>query len=577
MFVRRGLLRLHRSLCQELCRRYRWKSGVKVDRLSWVIQKTRKKCWEGLQSAFGGPLQASLTCQTHWVGNRMRCDCSSAETTGLVWIPRWCEPHSHPCWPEGTRLEERSFYTEGLLGPVSGSLPRPPCFHWRTRRHHRPVYLLSFDIPRRWRQGKETCCLPCDELPFAFGSRSASKEKRKRGGKKEPYEKMECNFHGHSLTTRFLLTALPKHFYTGERESIFQSLLDLAASEAEYMFYVGVKDTRTGRGKVNAVLLHISGDWPFLADSGCFLRSFRNVQKRKTRKSLPNGICHLCAAGTMGWDFEQINSRKPRWLQSMHDPSLPLFAEGSPTPFYRVHPAKNIGALWAYDLFHTFHLGVARCFLGSCIVLLSELESESAVDDRFSSLSSGYISWRKSRKKRSFITKLTKEHIQWPTTTSYPSGGWHKGGLSTVLMEWMQDRYNREGASWNACNCWWSCGISESVLSYPLQRGSMAAAWKGHRSGRVVFWFLEEVRISCINSLGFRPTALDLATEAPCAAPHLLGFVTRWLPWIYFEPVVCEHPTGRRLYRTTIATCTPCNGTGAGCTSSDFAADASNL
>lgn len=260
---------------------------------------------------------------------------------------------------------------------------------------------------------------------------------------------MECNFHGHSLTTRFLLTALPKHFYTGERESIFQSLLDLAASEAEYMFYVGVKDTRTGRGKVNAVLLHISGDWPFLADSGCFLRSFRNVQKRKTRKSLPNGICHLCAAGTMGWDFEQINSRKPRWLQSMHDPSLPLFPEGSPTPFYRVHPAKNIGALWAYDLFHTFHLGVARCFLGSCIVLLSELESESAVDDRFSSLSSGYISWCKSRKKRSFITKLTKEHIQWPTTTSYPSGGWHKGGLSTVLMEWMQDRYNREGASWN--------------------------------------------------------------------------------------------------------------------------------
>ena len=274
-------------------------------------------------------------------------------------------------------------------------------------------------------------------------------KKKKKRGKKERYLKMECNFQGHSLTTRFLLAALPKHFYTGERESVFQSLIDLAASEAEYMFYGGVEDTRTGQGRVKAVLLHISGDWPFLTDSGGLLRSFRNVQKRKTRKSLPNGICHLCAAGTVGWDFEQINSKKPRWLQSMHDPSHPLFAEGAPTPWYHVHPAKNIGELWAFDLFHTFHLGVARCFLGSCIVLLSELESATAVDDRFSTLSAGYISWCKSVKKRSFITKITKEHVQWPTTSSYPSGSWHKGGHSTVLMQWMQDRYNREGASWN--------------------------------------------------------------------------------------------------------------------------------
>ena len=186
-----------------------------------------------------------------------------------------------------------------------------------------------------------------------LGQRVQQKKQKKRG-KKERYLKMECNFQGHSLTTRFLLAALPKHFYTGERESVFQSLIDLAASEAEYMFHGGVEDTRTGQGRVKAVLLHISGDWPFLTDSGGLLRSFRNVQKRKTRKSLPNGICHLCAAGTVGWDFEQINSKKPRWLQSMHDPSHPLFAEGAPTPWYHVHPAKNIGELWAFDLFTPF-------------------------------------------------------------------------------------------------------------------------------------------------------------------------------------------------------------------------------
>ena len=131
-----------------------------------------------MQSAVGGPLQASLTCQTHWVGNRMRYDCSSAEIAGLVWIPRWCEPHSHPCWPEGTRSEERSWHTQGFLGPVSGSVPWPPCFCRRTWRLFRSFYLLPFGFPRRRRAGKETCSLPGHELPFAFGSRSAAKEKK---------------------------------------------------------------------------------------------------------------------------------------------------------------------------------------------------------------------------------------------------------------------------------------------------------------------------------------------------------------------------------------------------------------
>ena len=112
---------------------------------------------------------------------------------------------------------------------------------------------------------------------------------------------------------------------------------------------------------------------------------------------------------------------------------------------------------------------------------------------------------------------------------------------------------------------------------YTVQRGSMVGACKGNRSGWVVSWFPEEIRISCINGLGFRPSALDLTTEASFASPHRLGFVARWLTWIHFESVVCEHTTGRRLHRKAISTCTPCNGTATGCASSDFTADASNL
>ena len=263
---------------------------------------------------------------------------------------------------------------------------------------------------------------------------------------KQPWCKMCPNYHGHTMTSRFLLAALPKVLYTGENDQVFTDIMQFVSDEVQHMFSSGVVDALGKRGRFHMVLTHISGDWPFLADSGCFERSFRKVQKQKNQQR-HIGICHLCAAGR-DCDFEQLNTVRPQWLETMF--TLRLHADGcEPSPFERVpHIPGELAALWSFDTFHTMHLGVCKSFLASCIALLSELQPESAIDGRFSSLSDRYLEWCKAARQRPRVSKLSKELIGWVSTTMYPNGTWHKGALSSTLMAWFQHLYETESASW---------------------------------------------------------------------------------------------------------------------------------
>ena len=211
-------------------------------------------------------------------------------------------------------------------------------------------------------------------------------KKQKRKKLKDTWARMSPNYHGHTLTSRFLLAAMPKYLYTGNNEHIFGEVIDLAAQEAQYMLSTGTIDGTHGRGKFTMAVLHICGDWPWLADSGYLLRSFRNVQKHKTRKKDPVGVCHQCQAGQFGVDFEQINTARPTWLRTMF--SQDLCDENWKSPLLEIpHPPGKTALLWQWDIFHTWHLGVSRCFLGSFLAILSELQPETSIDDRFNSMS----------------------------------------------------------------------------------------------------------------------------------------------------------------------------------------------
>ena len=266
---------------------------------------------------------------------------------------------------------------------------------------------------------------------------------RRRFGIKQKWLKMKNNFRGHSYTNRFMFSALRKCDYTGENEGVFLNVLTAAANEAAHMSDRGVTD-RDGK-QYHLMLLHVIGDWPFLHKSGQFNRSFNNVQKRKVVRRPPGGVCHQCMAGVAPYQWEQIATRRPDWLPTMGMQS-PFEEE---TPFRNVpHPEGELEQMWAFDLFHCFHLGVAKLFVASAISMLTEREMQGNIEERFESLSEQYKLWCQSTGRRKHVLKLTKELMGWPSTKVFPQGIWHKGALSTALMAWLEALCN--GADFDA-------------------------------------------------------------------------------------------------------------------------------
>ena len=180
--------------------------------------------------------------------------------------------------------------------------------------------------------------------------------------------------------------------------------------------------------------LHITGDWPWLVKSGSLSRSFANVMKSQNQQRA-KGICHICAAGQDSVPFEQVATTRPKWWDTQfQDPPSQVVSPFSILP----HNRGEFGGLWAFGFFHTFHLGVARMWIGGALALLSMQENGSNIEDRFSSLTARYKAWCLQTRHRACIQRLTKECISWVSSKQFPVGTWHKGELSTVLMKFLE-------------------------------------------------------------------------------------------------------------------------------------------
>ena len=248
------------------------------------------------------------------------------------------------------------------------------------------------------------------------------------------YLKQKLNFRGSTLTNRYMVGVLPKDMYTSN-EGVLNSLLEVGANEAEYMAYTGIPDNRTGERKF-MMLLNVIGDWPFLVRSGNLVRNYGTVQKRLNLRSDPTGICHLCQAGKKNVPWDSFSSRNPRWLETeLVEPPFraePIFSN---VP----HPPGKLAAFFAFDLFHAFHIGTGKAFLGSCLALLSQYEAGSNIDLRFENLTKRYKTWCGEHKRTSHIKRLTPESLGWESSSVFPNGNWHKGGLTQVLMDFVED------------------------------------------------------------------------------------------------------------------------------------------
>ena len=253
-------------------------------------------------------------------------------------------------------------------------------------------------------------------------------------------DSMACNFAGHTFTNRFLIASLRKQDYSDDARENWNLLMETIAKETGYMWQTGVYYKGF---TYYGIVLSIIGDWPFLHNSAGFSRSFNNVMK-KLNTTQNKGICHLCKAGQDQFDFEQLGTRRPTWMSSMFTDSP--FISTSPFETYVLHIPGQLEAVWSFDWFHTMHLGVIRNFLGSTLGLLSEEETDGNIDGRFASLSQKYRAWCQQHSRPCFLKKLTKEAIGWESSVSstYPSGTWHKGSLSTTLMEYVEYRLSHE-------------------------------------------------------------------------------------------------------------------------------------
>ena len=213
-------------------------------------------------------------------------------------------------------------------------------------------------------------------------------------------------------------------------ETALRSILQFVADQSCSVLLEGV---RNSQGDVfTACVLQNVGDWQWLVKSGQLKRSYANCQKRPTTAaSLPKGICHMCQAGQRDVPWEcYAASGLPAWWET-RNAQCPF--DGSPALNIIPYIPNDRASFYAYDLFHSFHLGVGKSFAAGCLVMASDYMWSTHVDGRMEELSALWITWCEESHEYGILYSLTQSILGWPDRGTYPNGQWSKGAITTKL------------------------------------------------------------------------------------------------------------------------------------------------
>ena len=258
------------------------------------------------------------------------------------------------------------------------------------------------------------------------GVRAGGDKKRKANGD------MRLNFLGNTLVTRFLLSVLPREVY-GDDNSL-DDMLQFLASDLQELLTSGLRGPQNKTFRI--CVINTMGDWPFLVKAGGLTRTFSHIPKTETPHQFGRGICHLCEADkSVIWeDFQQEPPIwEPTYGVSTPWDELPVLLKNLS------HDHSDEPAFFQPDLFHSWHLGCGKEFLGSAVVLLVEqCFPGNTVDDRMDSASEHFQLWCRANKMKPYIDryKLSRNSLGWGTARTFPKGSWSKGGTTTILMKW---------------------------------------------------------------------------------------------------------------------------------------------
>ena len=248
----------------------------------------------------------------------------------------------------------------------------------------------------------------------------------------DSYTFQKLNFKGHTWATRYLMGVLTKGYYDHDNgDAWFQEYLDIFTKDILQLYEDGI--TSLYGEKHWFVVVNVQGDWPFLQKAFSLTRCFMNVSKQSASRKPGTGICHACLAdrGDIAW--EDFSAPEPGWRRTLNQ--LSPF-RGSPALLSLPHDRSNSPSFLGQDCFHAWHLGAAKQFLGSCLVLLVETFPGNSIPKRFDAMSTHFFTFCKDRKINPNIRKLNRLTVGWPSKADFPCGRWNKGSTSTAVLRW---------------------------------------------------------------------------------------------------------------------------------------------
>ena len=237
---------------------------------------------------------------------------------------------------------------------------------------------------------------------------------------------------GASLTSRFLVTAIPHQWYRKskqvDRSYLFHDTVDVIAKQCKELFYRGVQD-KAGNSWYG-VLLGVKGDAPALAKIGRLTASFMNLGRNRR-------MCHMCCAGrdNIPWEDFGVNSVWQSTVYSERPWSVP--SEVLQIPFIPATPEK----MFRPDPFHIIKLGIGRHFAASCVIVLIFMDVWHGDSNSVEAcLSRAYTDFRAccrmDLRACPHIKAFTREIFHFGKNSDFPFGTF-KGSDCTLMLRWL--------------------------------------------------------------------------------------------------------------------------------------------
>lgn len=265
-----------------------------------------------------------------------------------------------------------------------------------------------------------------------------------------PENAQGLNYLGNTWATHLLIATMMKS--VSSPDSISKVLSEFAA-DAKSLLRDGLT---VGTETIRFIHLSTKGDLPALAKLAKFTRTFGHAPKAASSKKPGRGICWKCLGGQerddknnrLAFPYEDC-SQNPIWEPTIFQ-ELPWLETPSIVQGLGLDD-KRATAFFEADFFHNMHLGVLKSFASSTIVTLIEanpslpcFDGLGSIDLKFQRLSEMYREFFRQRKRKPWVSELSRDTMCWPMSSVCPSAKWNKGQASTEILwfiEWFGDNF----------------------------------------------------------------------------------------------------------------------------------------